>query len=676
MLFGSIISSPRDILSPMQALELANVYLEKASKSNDPFLALVLCHDTEVSLSQAKKTSKGIEVQVMREGMASAYDNLGGLLTRHGRRDEAQAFYKKAEKLRRTVTVNAMILSVDMTNRKINRNMLRRLTLINLRNASRHSRLTPTLANQLKSNLGSMATTHDDLASNDPAPRHQNQDRDITKIPQAIFARNVRPPVMEIKLPKADERLNTTPQLAACLSLLKHSQILEITLEPSARKWLETIENDADEQERLKALVTNVIRPFQREEIKDSKAVTEVICLAPVLEKGDFQYLLRELCKGIDQSILLDVHQLHGFAQLIHCADPGYLDADDLVKILDLLSTRLRTTHTQSSHHMHQLTMAVSRVLDAMADSENGEIITDVKEWILVILIKLASSTEGDVQGYMKWESSMQWRSSAPYSHPQLKTKVNFGIASHSGTKCWLSISFLLKSASQVFKLQNKDWYHIRDRMEIPLFRRCRSPTVARFEARLLKNVDTIWDDLTKLGHELKYSLDSMVRQEPDGQVSAIIQASILSDSKRPFSLKGHIFSKKHAECFLFNKAENMFPLYRLIEDLDSTRAIGILLTEFNLEFFERPFSLKGQKNTRNAASCLTKQRTCFRCAASSRSLIPERENLAEFKSRQDFTVLDTTGASELAEAIIRKTKEETRLEFSYIQSSTEPDNQ
>jgi hypothetical protein len=62
MLFGNIISSPRDILSPIQALQLANVYLAGARQSNDPFLALVLCHDTEVSLSQAKRSSKGIDV--------------------------------------------------------------------------------------------------------------------------------------------------------------------------------------------------------------------------------------------------------------------------------------------------------------------------------------------------------------------------------------------------------------------------------------------------------------------------------------------------------------------------------------------------------------------------------------------------------------------------------------
>jgi len=214
-----------------------------------------------------------------------------------------------------------------------------------------------------------------DSMSKEEKPSHvpeeeRKQGRDMTSIPQDIFAKNIRPPAMETQLPKADERLNTTPQLAACLSLLKHSQLLEDMLEPPARKWLQGTEKDTDEQERLKILATDVIRAFQREQIKDDKAVAEVIYLASVLEKSDFQYLLRELCKGIDQSILLDIHQLEGVAQLIHCAEPGYLDADDLVKILELLSTRLRTTHSQSSHHMYQLTMAVSRVLDAMADAK------------------------------------------------------------------------------------------------------------------------------------------------------------------------------------------------------------------------------------------------------------------------------------------------------------------
>ncbi|KAF9343765.1 hypothetical protein BGX34_006395, partial [Mortierella sp. NVP85] len=142
----------------------------------------------------------------------------------------------------------------------------------------------------------------------------------------------------------------------------------EDLLEP-ARKWLEAIEKDTDEQDRLKKVALEVVRVFKRDEIKDAKAVTEVVNLAPVLSKDTLQDLLREFYMGIDHSGLLNIHQLEGIAQLIQGRGPGYLDADDLVKILGLLSTRLQDTHHQSTNHMHQLTLAVSHVLDAMADT-------------------------------------------------------------------------------------------------------------------------------------------------------------------------------------------------------------------------------------------------------------------------------------------------------------------
>jgi hypothetical protein len=113
-----------------------------------------------------------------------------------------------------------------------------------------------------------------------------------------------------------------------------------------------------------------VIRAFKTDEFKDAKSVTEVVCLAPVLEDSDFRYLLKEFYSGIDQSGLLDVHQLEGLAKLIQGAHPGYLDADDLSKVMKLLSTRLMDTHQQSTNYIYQLTAAVSNVLDAMADAD------------------------------------------------------------------------------------------------------------------------------------------------------------------------------------------------------------------------------------------------------------------------------------------------------------------
>jgi hypothetical protein len=97
--FGSVISSPRGTLSLQQALELANIYLEHAGKTQDTDVSLVLCHDTEAALSQAKKGAKLGDDQTMRQGIASGYIGLGRVLEIRGRRSEAQAIYKKAEKL-------------------------------------------------------------------------------------------------------------------------------------------------------------------------------------------------------------------------------------------------------------------------------------------------------------------------------------------------------------------------------------------------------------------------------------------------------------------------------------------------------------------------------------------------------------------------------------------------
>jgi len=98
MVFGSIISSPRASLSLQQVLDLANVYLENARIAVDPKIALVLCHDTEVSLSQVKRVVKHTDDSTMREGIATLYNGLGELLDTQGRKNEAQAFYKKSVK--------------------------------------------------------------------------------------------------------------------------------------------------------------------------------------------------------------------------------------------------------------------------------------------------------------------------------------------------------------------------------------------------------------------------------------------------------------------------------------------------------------------------------------------------------------------------------------------------
>jgi hypothetical protein len=99
MVFGCISSSPRGTLSPQQVLNLAKIYLDNACKTNDPDIAMVLCHDTEVSLTHAKKNVKHTRNQSLTEGIAGAYIDLGKLLESRGHFNGAQANFKKAEKL-------------------------------------------------------------------------------------------------------------------------------------------------------------------------------------------------------------------------------------------------------------------------------------------------------------------------------------------------------------------------------------------------------------------------------------------------------------------------------------------------------------------------------------------------------------------------------------------------
>jgi len=224
----------------------------------------------------------------------------------------------------------------------------------------------------LKGTLHSAGGPQDKAPEKSSPPDHQQRSNESTvasTFPAHIFSENIPPPTVQMKLPGPDERLDNTPQLVYCLGLLKVAQLPDVKLEPTALKWTQAVEKDKEEQERLHGIATDVIRAFKREEIKDAKVVAEVVYLAPILDKAVFHDLLEEFYSAVDHSGLLRFQQLEGLAQLIQGADHGHLSADDLVKILGLLSTRLMDTHKQSSQHMHQLTMAVSHVLDAMADT-------------------------------------------------------------------------------------------------------------------------------------------------------------------------------------------------------------------------------------------------------------------------------------------------------------------
>jgi hypothetical protein len=130
-------------------------------------------------------------------------------------------------------------------------------------------------------------------------------------------------------------------------------------------------------------------------------------CLSPILNKDVFHDLLRELYSGIDHSGLLNFHQLEGLAQLIQGANTGHLSADDLVKIFDLLSRCLRDTHQQSTDHLNQLTLAISHVLDAMADTK----VTDMdRETLHEPLSKYLKELKNSSDPYLVYQAAYAYQ--------------------------------------------------------------------------------------------------------------------------------------------------------------------------------------------------------------------------------------------------------------------------
>ncbi|KAF9361944.1 hypothetical protein BGX26_009400 [Mortierella sp. AD094] len=185
-----------------------------------------------------------------------------------------------------------------------------------------------------------------------------------------FLSQDIIAPAAKFTMPESGGRITSTPQLAYCLSLLQPSLLSKEGLNEAECNWLQVVDSDPDEQARLQSMATDVIRAFVQDGLKKSGAVAEVVSLAAVLEQDDFRKLLQVFVDGIEQSLLLEIHLLDGLAYLMRNAPQGSLDADDLVKILELLNTRLKGTHQQSTQRDYRLALSVSCVLNSMFDCQ------------------------------------------------------------------------------------------------------------------------------------------------------------------------------------------------------------------------------------------------------------------------------------------------------------------
>ncbi|KAF9110645.1 hypothetical protein BGX30_007915, partial [Mortierella sp. GBA39] len=195
-----------------------------------------------------------------------------------------------------------------------------------------------------------------------------------------VFLENVPKPTLRTDLPRPQQRIERTEQLIYCNALLLQDSLSlpsteqEPTLDKTELAWLVEIKNDPIEQDRLQWLANRMVEKFIQEGIKDSTKIAEIVALGPIFQQEPYRKLLSSFIKELDDSLLLNVDLLQGLVQLVQSSSPGYLVSDDLVKILGLLRICLQGTHQQSTEHPYYLTLAISRVLDFMADHKTQDL--------------------------------------------------------------------------------------------------------------------------------------------------------------------------------------------------------------------------------------------------------------------------------------------------------------
>ncbi|KAG0051683.1 hypothetical protein BGZ89_003453, partial [Linnemannia elongata] len=191
----------------------------------------------------------------------------------------------------------------------------------------------------------------------------------------AVFSQNVNLTGILGTLPEFGSRIDTTPQLALCIGLIpensdpsNHSSQDLSSGTAAQLAWIKSMRQDSVEQERLRWLGARMVDEFAKGASKTSTEIAEMVLIGPVLDNENYRRLLSYTIKAFDQAVLLDVDLLQGLVQLVQSAPSEALLPDDLVKILRILRVRLQDTHQQSSVHPFHLTLAVSRLLDVMAE--------------------------------------------------------------------------------------------------------------------------------------------------------------------------------------------------------------------------------------------------------------------------------------------------------------------
>ncbi|KAG9064395.1 hypothetical protein KI688_003583 [Linnemannia hyalina] len=224
-----------------------------------------------------------------------------------------------------------------------------------------------------------------------------------------IFPENVINPIYKTDLPKPHARVDKTPQLVYCCSLLSKAQeplpptsdsdvSQNSPLDDKEKEWVQLIGPVL--QDRYRWLVEQLVRAFAEHPLKASDVVTEIVLVGPVLDRDTYRSLLSCFISNFEQATPLDVTLLQGLVQLVECASSGYLVDDDLVRITTVLSKELSITHIGTNDHPLHLTLSLARVLDVMVTGEVKDLNRDRDHRPMLQLLDGLKNNNNVIQRY------------------------------------------------------------------------------------------------------------------------------------------------------------------------------------------------------------------------------------------------------------------------------------
>ncbi|KAG0249627.1 hypothetical protein BGZ95_007474, partial [Linnemannia exigua] len=193
----------------------------------------------------------------------------------------------------------------------------------------------------------------------------------------SIIPGNIAPPALSTTLPPPGSRFENIAQLAYCGNLLRMCMSPSAAvgapgepLGPTQRALIEPYAQSEDETSRVRWLIQRAVEEFSADNLKTTAVLSEVLLLAPSLDRECYRKLLNCVIAHFETAKLLDIDLLQGLVQLVENASSDYLEPDDLVRILAVLRARLQDTHQQCSKHPYYLTWALSRLLDIMVEGK------------------------------------------------------------------------------------------------------------------------------------------------------------------------------------------------------------------------------------------------------------------------------------------------------------------